>query len=138
MNMPGISVVDEKKQKLNELIKKKSILEDLIEVYKEQSHHGEKLIDLEGFPRNDLDLVAIRTGRNRFVCTQNDHKNLMKQIENALLEYHQAQKNVATQPKFSDTPPSKDWQPFAIVHHVKVKRFIINVSIKLNVIKKEE
>eukprot|EP00924_Labyrinthula_sp_SR-Ha-C_P008511 snap_masked-scaffold_32-processed-gene-2.4-mRNA-1 protein AED:0.68 eAED:0.68 QI:0/-1/0/1/-1/1/1/0/211 len=45
------------------------------------------LIDKEGFPRNDVDLFAVRTERQRFNILQTDHKNLMKEIEKTLKEY---------------------------------------------------
>ena len=78
------------------------------------------LVDLEGFPRNDLDLVAIRTARNKYVCTQNDHKNMMKKIEFAMTEYHQAVKESKISPKFSSQQPNESWKPFAIVGAVTV------------------
>lgn len=119
--MPGSSEIEERKLKLNELMKKKNTMEDLIEVFKIQAVYDEKLIDSEGFPRADLDIVAVRTARNRYVCTQNDHKALMKQIDVSLQEYHQAQRDILTKPKFTDSKPTKDWKPFAIVQHVKVR-----------------
>ena len=79
------------------------------------------LVDLEGFPRNDLDLVAIRTARNKYVCTQNDHKNMMKKIEFAMTEYHQAVKESKISPKFSSQQPNESWKPFAIVGAVTVR-----------------
>ena len=78
------------------------------------------LVDLEGFPRNDLDLVAIRTARNKYVCTQNDHKNMMKKIEFAMTEYYQAVKESKISPKFSSQQPNESWKPFAIVGAVTV------------------
>ena len=35
---------------------------------------SEPLVDAEGFPRNDVDLVAIRTARQRVIRLRNDHK----------------------------------------------------------------
>lgn len=39
------------------------------------------LVDSEGFPRADIDLIEIRKLRNRLACMQTDHMGLMKQIE---------------------------------------------------------
>mmetsp|Transcript_48289 Transcript_48289/g.140830 ORF Transcript_48289/g.140830 Transcript_48289/m.140830 type:complete len:221 (-) Transcript_48289:94-756(-) len=46
------------------------------------------LVDEEGFPRADLDIYAIRKARNRLACAQTDHKEVMKKVEQALVELH--------------------------------------------------
>ena len=38
------------------------------------------LIDKDGFPKEGLDLVTIRTVRHDLICAQNDLKNLMEII----------------------------------------------------------
>jgi len=72
--MPATSESSKLKSDLSELTKKKGIMEQLIIAYREQGIIGENLIDQEGFPRNDIDLVAVRTARNKHACLQNDHK----------------------------------------------------------------
>ena len=47
-----------------------------------------RLVDDEGFPRADLDLIEIRKHRNRLACLQTDHQALMKQIEDNLFKLH--------------------------------------------------
>lgn len=47
------------------------------------------LIDEEGFPRADVDLYQVRDARHKLVCFQNDHKALMKQIEEELFSLHE-------------------------------------------------
>ncbi|CDS42126.1 26S proteasome non ATPase regulatory subunit [Echinococcus multilocularis] len=42
--------------------------------------HG-PLLDSEGFPRSDIDVVAVRTARNRIICLNTDHNEVMKQLE---------------------------------------------------------
>jgi 26S proteasome non-ATPase regulatory subunit 9 len=42
------------------------------------------LVDNEGFPRADIDCYAVRNKRQRLNCLQTDHRQLMKQIEEAL------------------------------------------------------
>ncbi|XP_009996743.1 PREDICTED: 26S proteasome non-ATPase regulatory subunit 9 [Chaetura pelagica] len=49
---------------------------------------NEPLVDAEGFPRDDIDLYQVRTARHNIICLQNDHKALMKQVEEALHQLH--------------------------------------------------
>ncbi|XP_045505207.1 26S proteasome non-ATPase regulatory subunit 9 [Colias croceus] len=46
------------------------------------------LVDCDGFPRNDIDVYKVRHARHRIICLQNDHKEIMKQIERGLTEVH--------------------------------------------------
>ncbi|KAH8241216.1 hypothetical protein KR032_002507, partial [Drosophila birchii] len=46
------------------------------------------LVDLEGFPRNDIDIYQVRQARQSIICLQNDHKELMNQIQTQLNLYH--------------------------------------------------
>ncbi|CAH2097836.1 unnamed protein product [Euphydryas editha] len=46
------------------------------------------LVDADGFPRSDIDVYKVRHARHRIICLQNDHKNIMKQIEQGLGEVH--------------------------------------------------
>lgn len=48
----------------------------------------ELLVDQEGFPRNDIDVYQVRQARQQIICLQNDHKELMNQIENLLHKLH--------------------------------------------------
>ncbi|CAN7995767.1 unnamed protein product [Ixodes hexagonus] len=49
---------------------------------------NEPLVDNEGFPRSDIDVYKVRHARHRIICLLNDHKALMKNIEEALHAYH--------------------------------------------------
>merc|ERR1711971_1109009 len=51
------------------------------------------LIDSEGYPRNDIDIVKVRTARQRIICLMNDHKEIMKKISDALEFIHQQNSN---------------------------------------------
>ena len=79
---------------LKELIRQKDSIEEDIkacfEILRTQGDVGTDtaLVDHEGFPRADIDLVQVRTARNKIACLQNDHKDLMKRIEKGLVEYH--------------------------------------------------
>lgn len=46
------------------------------------------LVDNEDFPKNSIDIYQVRNARHSIICLQNDHKNLMKQIENGLQGYY--------------------------------------------------
>lgn len=46
------------------------------------------LVDAEGFPRNDIDIYQVRQARQTIICLQNDHKELMNQIQSLLNQYH--------------------------------------------------
>ncbi|CAE7343672.1 PSMD9, partial [Symbiodinium sp. KB8] len=46
------------------------------------------LVDEEGFPRGDIDLYAVRQARNKYVCAQTDHTEVMKKIEQAIAALH--------------------------------------------------
>ena len=51
------------------------------------------LIDKDGFPKEGLDLVSIRTARHDLICTQNDLKNLMAKIEKKMMVYFEELNN---------------------------------------------
>lgn len=80
----------------NELTKKREEIEKEIEENlqflenpenKGVGMHG-KLIDPEGFPRNDIDIFAIRTARHKVICLKNDYAEINKQIESYLYKIH--------------------------------------------------
>merc|ERR1712048_99637 len=98
---------------------KKDSLVELIQAYQEQAEIGVPLLDEQGFPRNDIDIGAIRKARNKIACTQNDHIALMREIDKALQELHQAQRENDTKPKFQENFPTKDTKGFAYVAQVK-------------------
>uniref|UniRef100_A0A7S3LJE4 PDZ domain-containing protein n=2 Tax=Aplanochytrium stocchinoi TaxID=215587 RepID=A0A7S3LJE4_9STRA len=64
------------------------------------------LVDHEGFPRADVDVHAIRLQRNRYATLQNDHKGIMKQIEELLKEIMALpkEKNVSSHPDSVPVP----------------------------------
>ncbi|XP_066143367.1 26S proteasome non-ATPase regulatory subunit 9 [Euwallacea fornicatus] len=61
----------------------------------------EPLVDPEGFPINSIDIYQVRHARHRIICLQNDHKALMKQIENGLQGYY----SVTSSDEAMDTQP---------------------------------
>ncbi|XP_048006792.1 26S proteasome non-ATPase regulatory subunit 9-like [Leguminivora glycinivorella] len=48
----------------------------------------DSLVDADGFPRNDIDVYKVRHARHQIICLQNDHKALMRRIEQGLAEVH--------------------------------------------------
>ncbi|XP_062873974.1 26S proteasome non-ATPase regulatory subunit 9 [Trichomycterus rosablanca] len=80
------------------LIKVKDEIEEQIKAYydvlEDQGDVGmhAALVDVEGFPRADVDLYQIRTARHSISCLQNDHKAIMVEIEEALHKLHSTAK----------------------------------------------
>ncbi|XP_016411494.1 26S proteasome non-ATPase regulatory subunit 9-like isoform X1 [Sinocyclocheilus rhinocerous] len=76
------------------LIKRKDDIEEQIKAYYDmlQTQAGvgmdAPLVDVEGFPRADVDLYKVRTARHNISCLQNDHKAIMVDIEEALHNLH--------------------------------------------------
>nr|Q9WTV5.1 RecName: Full=26S proteasome non-ATPase regulatory subunit 9; AltName: Full=26S proteasome regulatory subunit p27; AltName: Full=Transactivating protein Bridge-1 [Rattus norvegicus]AAD32925.1 transactivating protein BRIDGE [Rattus norvegicus] len=79
---------------IQELMRRKEEIEAQIkanyDVLESQKGIGmnEPLVDCEGYPRADVDLYQVRTARHNIICLQNDHKALMKQVEEALHQLH--------------------------------------------------
>eukprot|EP01067_Filipodium_phascolosomae_P004996 Filipodium_phascolosomae@DN2994_c0_g1_i1.p1 len=48
------------------------------------------LVDQEGFPRNDIDIIAVRTARHRVNCLRNDLKAVNSKLEEGLHEIHKS------------------------------------------------
>lgn len=61
---------------------------------------NESLLDVEGFPRADIDVYAVRLARHQIICLQNDLKAIVKEIEHGLVNVHaEARTNNATTTK---------------------------------------
>ncbi|VWU48854.1 proteasome regulatory protein, putative [Hepatocystis sp. ex Piliocolobus tephrosceles] len=86
-------------EKFNELMKKRNKVENEIKENLEFLESDEnknigmkgKLVDFEGFPRNDIDIYAIRVARNKVICLKNDYLDLTNKIETYLHEIHRTQ-----------------------------------------------
>ncbi|KAM6954428.1 26S proteasome non-ATPase regulatory subunit 9 [Aplochiton taeniatus] len=79
------------------LVKKKDEIEEQIKAYYnvlEDQGVGVQgpLVDVEGFPRADVDVYVVRTARHNISCLQNDHKDIMVEIEEALHRLHAREK----------------------------------------------
>lgn len=53
----------------------------------------EPLVDAEGYPRQDIDIYKVRQARHNIICLQNDHKAVMKLIEEGLHTVHAQEKH---------------------------------------------
>lgn len=98
-----------------QLIKKKDDIEaQLRELEASLASQGvgmdQPLVDAGGFPRSDIDIVAVRTSRHLVHRLRNDHKDIMKEIEQALHAIHEAsrQENEKTS---SSSPMTTAQQP---------------------------
>ncbi|KAK6173313.1 hypothetical protein SNE40_016788 [Patella caerulea] len=110
--------------KMKELTKKRDELEkeiaELTEVLDSQQGVGldGPLVDSQGFPRNDIDVYSVRHARHNIICLQNDHKALMKEIEETLYEIHaqaREKQNTDEPMEISVNKPVREQEPFLIV-----------------------
>ncbi|CED82444.1 26S proteasome regulatory complex, subunit PSMD9 [Phaffia rhodozyma] len=94
--------MDETKDRLRGLMGRKDDIEAEMEGHRgrllaENSTMNSPLVTLDGFPRDDIDVLAVRQARVRLIELRNDHKAVMSEIERAL---HQVI------PSSSDSPRS--------------------------------
>ncbi|KAK3105800.1 hypothetical protein FSP39_006016 [Pinctada imbricata] len=84
----------------------------------------EPLIDTEGYPRADIDVYTVRHARHKISCLQNDHKDVMKEIEEELYKIHaEARQKKAESMEEDDgqsagTSGKEELLPFATVDRV--------------------
>ncbi|GFO30004.1 POU domain protein [Plakobranchus ocellatus] len=86
------------------------------------------LVDAEGFPRADIDIYSCRHARSQVARLQNDHKAVMKEIEDELAYIHQQARERRSRNGPEDLAPSEsssspvametDRLPFALVDRV--------------------
>ncbi|XP_055698209.1 26S proteasome non-ATPase regulatory subunit 9 [Phlebotomus papatasi] len=86
-----------KKEEVLKLMEEKAKLErklaDLNQIL-EANNVGmeDPLVDADGFPRSDIDVYQVRIARQQIICTRNDLKGLMGQIEQGLEHYFAEQR----------------------------------------------
>eukprot|EP00392_Amoebophrya_sp_AT5.2_P003823 g3828.t1 len=89
---------EEARSALQDLMREKDRLEANIEALTEFLSSGNMpglkggLIDADGFPRADIDLYQVRDARHKIACYQNDHKAVMRKIEEGLCNLHAVSK----------------------------------------------
>ncbi|KAI8319940.1 hypothetical protein GQ54DRAFT_264416, partial [Martensiomyces pterosporus] len=101
------------------LLKQKDDLESEIRDLESQLraqgvNRTEKLVDQDGFPRADIDIVAIREIRKSLIYKQNDLKALMREVELSLISLHRDTSSSDKQEP--ETPAHK--RPFARINSV--------------------
>ncbi|CAG9764685.1 unnamed protein product [Ceutorhynchus assimilis] len=80
---------------------------------------NDPLVDQEGFPISNIDTYQVRHARHRIICLQNDHKALMKQIEDGLQGYYSASSSESSM----DTQPIGSCQrPQMVIHQTPFAR----------------
>ena len=88
-----------------------------------------KLVDQDGYPRNDIDVAKVRLARQKIICLSNDHKAIMTKIEEILISLHAQQANNAEEAESSSVgtsgsgvhPMDQDLpEPFAKVEFVNI------------------
>ncbi|KAM3187647.1 hypothetical protein ACTXT7_001921 [Hymenolepis weldensis] len=96
-------------QEFQELEKRRKAIEAEIDAYteilKSNKNVGMRgsLMDSEGFPRNDIDLVAVRMARNKIICLNTDYKELMTKLEDVSSRLLAKQTSTA-EPMDTETP----------------------------------
>ncbi|XP_055050517.2 26S proteasome non-ATPase regulatory subunit 9 [Misgurnus anguillicaudatus] len=124
-NVVGPSVTEDD---IRLLMKRKDEIEEQIKAYYDMLHDAgvdmhTPLVDVEGFPRADVDLNVVLTSRHNISCLQNDHKAVMMEIEKALHALHakvrvRPEKDNAKTQMESTEPVVSMPSPFALVDTV--------------------
>ncbi|XP_045475312.1 26S proteasome non-ATPase regulatory subunit 9 [Harmonia axyridis] len=88
------------RQEVLKLMDKKDKIENEIKELTDILHSNgvemnDPLVDSEGFPINSIDIYQVRYARNKIICLQNDHKALMKAIEQGLHGYYSSSTTTA-------------------------------------------
>lgn len=84
------------RERLRQLMQQKDALEARIEQHglvlrQQHCDMHTPLVDADGFPRSDCDVLQVRQARHHIICLQNDLKALMKDIEHGLHAVHAQQ-----------------------------------------------
>lgn len=133
---------EERANAVKKLMEQKSNLEEEIEAlcsYLNQPGMPgrlEPLVDAEGFPRADIDVVAVRQTRHKLCCLETDYKALMKEIETGLHQIHATScVRVPTRSSQSGADlqdAAKNWAPFAEIDQIFPESPASEAGILLN------
>ncbi|XP_076645126.1 26S proteasome non-ATPase regulatory subunit 9 isoform X1 [Halictus rubicundus] len=118
--------LQEAKNYVLQLMKDKDEIEAELKAFKEildSNHVGmdDPLVDSEGYPRQDIDVYQVRHARHKIICFRNDHKALMKKIEEGLHKVHSLSGNQAESSNgaaLNDVEQPVQLKPFLIVNLV--------------------
>ncbi|XP_066270122.1 26S proteasome non-ATPase regulatory subunit 9-like [Branchiostoma lanceolatum] len=110
---------------VKKLMARKDEIEEEIKTWQEvlESQKGVgmsgPLVDTEDFPRSDIDVYQVRTARHNIICLQNDHKAIMREIEEGLHHLHAQAREKGQGEKMDVRPENTDkLEPFARVDNV--------------------
>jgi len=92
-----------------------------------------KLIDNEGFPLPDIDIMEIRKARNRLIILQNDYKNLMSVIESSMQKYFESVNKEKKDNLIENNKPKIELQNKTDPITITVSEDIKEVDIKLKI-----
>ncbi|WPK25795.1 hypothetical protein PUMCH_003126 [Australozyma saopauloensis] len=74
---------------------------------------------IDGFPRNDVDVVSIRLLRTKIIRLRNDHEMVLKHIDRHLMEQLGAKENQSIESIQIAIEPQVNAVPFALVKTVE-------------------
>ncbi|KAK0182260.1 hypothetical protein PV327_000415 [Microctonus hyperodae] len=108
--------LEEAKKEVLELMKEKEKIEAKLQelnVILNNNHVGmeDPLTDSEGYPRADIDVYQVRHARHTIICLQNDHKSIMKKIENGLAKVHSIAGCNSEEPSVANRVPDSSNTP---------------------------
>uniref|UniRef100_A0A182SXV1 26S proteasome regulatory subunit p27 n=1 Tax=Anopheles maculatus TaxID=74869 RepID=A0A182SXV1_9DIPT len=102
---------------------------------------NEPLIDVEGFPLPNIDVISVRKARNAIICLQNDRKVLLKEIENEMVQLFETGRSTASSDvqqqqcqlmEVDDhTVVSPSLEPFAVVEKVEPGQLADRMGVKI-------
>ncbi|XP_012216644.1 26S proteasome non-ATPase regulatory subunit 9 isoform X2 [Linepithema humile] len=132
--------LQEAKDAVLQLMKDKDKIESDLKTLKEIlncNHVGmdELLVDAEGYPRQDIDVYQVRHTRHKIICLSNDHKALMKKIEEGLYKVHALSGTSQTQQPVSNILHSEETEmlePFLKVNLVSPDSPAENAGIQVD------
>ncbi|MCL4135585.1 UNVERIFIED_CONTAM: hypothetical protein GTU68_020919 [Idotea baltica] len=77
------------------------------------------LVDNDGYPRSDIDVYQVRHARHDIICLQNNHKVMMKKIEEGLQKVHERGPGSAFDPNGTNaSTPMESLVAFAVINRV--------------------
>lgn len=80
---------------------------------------NDELVDSDGYPRQDIDVYQVRHARHNIICLQNDHKAIMKQIEEGLHILHSQSSQTLSESSKHTRKEDENALPFAKVSYVE-------------------
>ncbi|KAK6635301.1 hypothetical protein RUM44_000552 [Polyplax serrata] len=80
---------------------------------------NDSLVDGDGYPRQDIDVYQVRHARHDIICLQNDHKAIMKKIEEGIHLLHSQSSQTAPGSSICLKKDNEIYYPIAKVSFVE-------------------